>query len=114
MGAIPYQHSCRYTQFDRQGSYLYAQFPSLILLFSQPSILKRKLYYIQSPNTVKPRNSRLQNSGNLQNSGQHLNDQNVLFYLMSRENSGKPRNSGKLFGAEAVHYCEVLLYPILV
>ena len=29
---------------------------------------------------------------------------------MNRRNSGKPRNSGKNFGAEAVHYCEVLLY----
>ena len=29
---------------------------------------------------------------------------------MNRRNSGKPRNSGKFFGAEAVHYCEVLLY----
>ena len=29
---------------------------------------------------VKPRISGLQNSGNLQNSGQHLNDQNDLFY----------------------------------
>ena len=29
---------------------------------------------------------------------------------MNRQNSGKPRNSGKIFGAEAVHYCEVLLY----
>ena len=29
---------------------------------------------------------------------------------MNRQNSEKQGNSGKIFGAEAVHYCEVLLY----
>ena len=29
---------------------------------------------------------------------------------MNPRNSGKPRNSRKIFGAEAVHYCEDLLY----
>ena len=43
-------------------------------------ILDLMSYGTKIQDTVKPRNSGLQNSGNLQNSGQHLNDQNDLFY----------------------------------
>ena len=46
-------------------------------LFSQISYTS---WTTEKYNTVKPRNSGLQNSGNLQNSGQPLNDQNDLFY----------------------------------
>ena len=43
-------------------------------------ILDLMSYGTKIQDTVKPRNSGLQNSENLQNSGQHLNDQNDLFY----------------------------------